>query len=85
MTQQLTHELRDAIAANPEHPLRLEDAETKQVYFLVSREQVQSLLVAELQRELEIGYDDLSKGDVSEFDASDIKTRGLARLRKLGT
>ena len=81
MTPQLTPELRQAIAASPDHPVRIEDAETQRVYFVVSQEQVRSLLEAELRRELQVGYDDIARGDVVPFDADDIKRRGMERLQ----
>lgn len=81
MTPQLTPELRQAIAASPDHPVRIEDAETQLVYFVVSQEQVRSLLEAELRRELQIGYDEIARGDVVPFDADDIKCRAVERLQ----
>jgi hypothetical protein len=80
MTPQLTPELRQAIAASPDHPLRIEDEQTQQVYFVVSQEQVCSLLEAELRRELQAGFDDIAQGDVIPFDAEDVKRRALQRL-----
>ena len=81
MTPQLTPELRQAIASSPDHPVRIEDAETQRIYFVVSQEQVRSLLEAELRRELQLGYDDIARGDVVPFDADDIKRRGMERLQ----
>ena len=81
MTPQLTPELRQAIAASPDHPVRIEDEETQRVYFVVSQEQVRSLMEAELRRELQLGYDDIARGDVVPFDADDIKRRGMERLQ----
>ena len=81
MTPQLTPELRQAIAASPDYPVRIEDEETQRVYFVVSQEQVRSLMEAELRRELQVGYDDIARGDVVPFDGDDIKRRGMERLQ----
>ncbi len=82
MTPQLSPELREAIAASPDHPVRIEDEETQRVYFVVTQEQVRSLLEAELRRELQVGYDDIARGDVVPFDAEDIRRRGMERLQR---
>lgn len=82
MTPQLSPELRQAIAASPDHPVRIEDEQTQRVYFVVSQEQVRLLLEAELRRELQVGYDDIAQGDVVPFDAEDIKRRGMERLQR---
>ena len=81
ITPQLSPELRQALAAIPEHPVRIEDEHTHRVYFVVSQEQVRSLLEAELLGELEIAYDDIARGDVMPFDPEDFKRRGLERMQ----
>ena len=81
MTPQLSPELRQALAASPDHPVRIEDEQTQRVYFVVSQEQVRHLLEAELRRELQVGYDDIARGDLVPFDVEDIKRRGLERLQ----
>jgi len=82
MTPQLTPELRDALLASAGQPVRIDDEATHQTYFLVSQDQVRALMNAELRRELQMGYDDVARGDIVPFDANDIKKRGMERLRQ---
>jgi hypothetical protein len=82
MRLKLTDDLRSALLQEPDRLLTLIDEQSKEVYVLVPREQYQRLVDDELRRELQLGFDDIDRGNVGVWDSESIKSQGRAELAR---
>jgi hypothetical protein len=79
---QLTPEQRAAIAAHPDQPLYIEDAETRETYLLVKAGKFPELEEEYVRARLEEGFAAIERGDEEEWDSSSIKTEGRRILEQ---
>lgn len=79
MAPKITDEMRQALHQQPDRPLKIEDDQTQKTYVLVSEENFQQWVDAELRRELQIGFDQADAGDVAEWDVDAILNEAHAR------
>jgi len=82
MTPKLSEELRLALQANPDKPLRLEDEQTNRVYLVLSEESLPSLWADYIRREVAEGLDAIERGEVEEWDVESIKAEGRRILEQ---
>src|SRR5260370_667294 len=66
MSPKITQEQREAILANPDSPVEIEDDQTKRIYVLVPKDGFRRMVDAALQRELQIGFALADAGDFCE-------------------
>jgi hypothetical protein len=78
MSPKITQEQRDAILANPDCPVEIEDDQTKRIYVLVPKDGFRRMVDDALRRELQIGFDQADAGDVADWDIEEI----LAEARR---
>lgn len=78
MTFVLTDDMRHALQSRP---VEVEDAETRQVYVILSRDSFREMLRDELLRELHIGFDQADAGRLVEWSPASIKAEGRRRLQ----
>ena len=79
MAPKITDEMRQALHQQPDRPLKIEDDQTQKTYVLVSEENFQQWVDAELRRELQIGFDQADAGDVAEWDVDAMLNEAHAR------
>jgi hypothetical protein len=82
MRLKLTDDLRSALLQEPDRLLTLVDEQSQEVYVLVPRQEFQRLLDDELRRELQLGFDDIERGNVGVWDSESIKAQGRAELAR---
>ena len=82
MTPKLTEEQRQALEANPEKPLRVEDEQTHKVYLVVGEEALPTLWQDYIRREVKKGLDAIDRGDVEDWDIESIKAEGRRILEQ---
>jgi hypothetical protein len=79
MTIKLTPEQRVAVESQtPGRPIRVEDDQTKRVYWLVASDDVSALWVDHVNDAVEVGLQAIARGDVVDWDPEAMKER--ARL-----
>ena len=76
MILKLTEELRLALRANPDKPLRVEDEQTNRVYLVLSEEALPSFWADYIRREVAKGLDAIDRGEVEDWDVQSIKAEG---------
>jgi hypothetical protein len=64
----LTVEMREALATRPTGPIPFEDDETKNQYVLLTKDDYFRLRDAYLRRELQVAFDQVARGEVSDLD-----------------
>ena len=79
---QLTPEQRAAIAAHPDQPLYIEDAETRETYLLVKAGKFPELEEEYIRARLEEGFAAIERGEEEEWDSESIKTEGRRILEQ---
>jgi len=82
MTPKLTQEQRDALEANPEKPLRVEDDQTRKVYLVVAEEALPTLWQDYIRRELTKGLEAADRGEVENWDVESIKAEAREILEQ---
>jgi len=82
MTPKLTEEQRQALQANPEKPLRVEDEQTHKVYLVVGEEALPTLWQDYIDREVKKGLDAVDRGEVEDWDIESIKSEGRQILEQ---
>ena len=82
MTPKLTEEQRQALQANPEKPLRVEDEQTRKVYLVVAEEALPTLWQDYIDREVKKGLDAVDRGEVEDWDIESIKSEGRQILEQ---
>ncbi len=82
MTPKLTEEQRQALQANPEKPLRVEDEQTRKVYLVVAEEALPTLWQDYIDREVRKGLDAIDRGEVEDWDIGSIKAEGRQILEQ---
>ena len=79
MTPKLTSEQRAALRSHlPGHPVPIEDEESKQIYWLVSPDDVPSLWADYLPTEVEVGLAAIERGEVVQWNSEAMKERARA-------
>jgi hypothetical protein len=74
MIAKLTEEQRQALQANPERPLRVEDEQTRRIYLVVAEDALPTLWQDYIDREVRKGLDAIDRGEVEEWDIESIKS-----------
>jgi hypothetical protein len=64
----LTDEMRQALAVCPTGPIPIEDDQTQNFYVLLTKEDYCRLHDDSLRRELQVAFDQVDRGDVSDLD-----------------
>ena len=64
----LTDEMRQALAKQPAGPISIEDDQTQNFYVLLSKEDYCRLHDEYIRRELQVAFDQVDRGEVSELD-----------------
>ena len=82
MTPKLSEELRVALQANPDKPLRVEDEQTNRVYLVLSEEALPSFWADYIRREVTKGLDAIDRGEVEDWDVESIKAEGRRILEQ---
>lgn len=68
----LTDEMRRALANQPAGPIPIEDEKTHNFYVLVTKEDYCRLHDDYLRRELQVAFDQVDRGEVSDLDMNDL-------------
>lgn len=66
----LTDEMRQALAMRPAGPIPIEDDETQNFYVLLTKEDYCRLHDDYFRRELQVAFDQIDRGEVSDLDMS---------------
>lgn len=64
----LTDEMRRALAAYPSGPIPIEDDQTQSFYVLLTKEDYCRLQDDYYRRELQVAFDQVDRGEVSDLD-----------------
>jgi hypothetical protein len=64
----LTDEMRQALAARPAGPIPVEDEQTQNFYVLLTKDDYCRLHEDYIRRELQVGFDQVDRGEVSDLD-----------------
>jgi hypothetical protein len=79
---QLTPEQRAAIAAHPDQPLYIENAETRETYLLLKAGKFPELEEEYIRARLDEGFAAIERGEEDEWDSASIKTEGRRILEQ---
>ncbi len=74
MIAKLTEQQRQALQANPERPLRVEDDETHRVYLVVAEEALPTLWQDYIDREVKKGLEAADRGEIEDWEVESIKS-----------
>lgn len=75
----LTDEMRQALAMRPAGPIPIEDEETQNVYVLLTKEDYCRLHDDHLRRELQVAFDQVDRGEVSDLDMKELLAEARQR------
>jgi hypothetical protein len=64
----LTDEMRQALASRPPGPIPIEDDQNQNQYVLLTKDDYFRLHDAYLRRELQVAFDQVDRGEVSDLD-----------------
>ena len=64
----LTDEMRQALAKQPVGPIPIEDDQTQNFYVLLTKEDYCRLHDDYIRRELQVAFDQVDRGEVSDLD-----------------
>ena len=82
----LTDEMRQALAIRPAGPIPIEDDRTRDIYVLLTKEDYCRLHDDYVRRELQVAFDQVDRGEVSDLDMDAILAethrRHAARIAK---
>lgn len=82
----LTDEMRQALAIRPAGPIPIEDDQTRNQYVLLTKDDYFRMHEDYLRRELQIAFDQVNRGEVSDFDMdaliAEARRRYAARQKK---
>jgi len=81
MTPKLTKEMRAALEKHPNEPVSVEDDRTHKVYLLIEQDRARDLLDQWLRSELQIGFEQANRGDITPWHPDRIKSEGRRRLQ----
>ncbi len=70
----MTEQQRQALQANPERPLRVEDDETHRVYLVVAEEALPTLWQDYIDREVKKGLEAADRGEIEDWEVESIKS-----------
>jgi len=73
MIAKLTEQQRQALQADPEKPLRVEDDQTHKVYLVVAEEALPTLWQDYIDREVKKGLEAVDRGEIEDWDIESIK------------
>jgi hypothetical protein len=82
MIAKLTKQQRQALQANPQKPLRVEDDETHKVYLVVAEEALPTLWQDYIDREVKKGLEAVDRGEVEDWDIESIKSEARQILEQ---
>jgi hypothetical protein len=68
----LTDEMRQALAAHPSGPIPIEDDQTQSFYVLLTKDDYCRLQDDYYRRELQVAFDQVDRGEVSDLHMSAI-------------
>lgn len=68
----LTDEMRQALAIRPTGPIPLEDDQTQNQYVLLTKEDYFRLHDDYIRRELQVAFDQVDRGEVSDLDMKEL-------------
>lgn len=68
----LTDEMRQALASRPAGPIPIEDEQTQSFYVLLTKEDYCRLHDDYLRRELQVAFNRVDSGDVSDLDMKEL-------------
>jgi hypothetical protein len=66
----LTDEMRQALSACPSGPIPIEDTQTQNFYVLLTKEDYCRLHDDHIRRELQVSFNQVDRGEVSDLDMS---------------
>ncbi len=66
----LSDEMRQALAMRPSGPIPIEDDQTQSFYVLLTKDDYCRLHNDYLRRELQVAFDQVDRGEVSDLDMS---------------
>jgi hypothetical protein len=72
MTPKITPEMREALAQQPGRPVEVQDDQTQRTYLLVDADRGRTLTEQWFREQLQVGLDAADRGDVIDFDPSQI-------------
>ncbi len=68
----LTDEMRQALAIRPTGPIPIEDEQTQNFYVLLTKEDYCRLHDDHVRRELQVAFDQVDRGEVSDLDMKEL-------------
>jgi hypothetical protein len=75
----LTDEMRQALANCPLGPIPIEDSQTQNFYVLLTKDDYCRLQDDHIRRELQIAFDQVDRGEVSELDMNSLLAEAQLR------
>ena len=83
----LTDEMRQALASRPTGPIPIEDDQTQNQYVLLTKDDYFRLHDDFVRRELQVAFDQVDRGEVSDLDMDALLTEAHRRYtaRRQGT
>jgi hypothetical protein len=83
----LTDEMRQALASRPTGPIPIEDDQTQNQYVLLRKDDYFRLHDDYVRRELQVAFDQVDRGEVSDLDMDALLTEAHRRYaaRRQGT
>jgi hypothetical protein len=83
----LTDEMRQALASRPAGPIPIEDDQTQNQYVLLTKDDYFRLHDDYVRRELQVAFDQVDRGEVSDLDMNELLTEAHRRYtaRRQGT
>lgn len=78
----LTDEMRQALATCPAGPIPVEDAQTNRFYVLLTKDDYCRLHDGYVRRELQVAFDQVDRGEVSDLDMDALLAEAHRRYRE---
>jgi hypothetical protein len=82
LAPKLSDDQRRALEEQSGSPVKVEDEQTRQVYILVAQEEFARMANDELRRELQVGFDQAERGQMTDWNPEEIKTEGRRRISR---
>lgn len=80
----LTDEMRQALAIRPTGPIPIEDEQTQNQYVLLTKDDYFRLHDDYLRRELQVAFDQVDRGEVSDLDMGALPAEAHRRYATSG-
>jgi hypothetical protein len=78
----VTDEMRQALASRPSGPIPVEDDQTRTQYVLLTKDDYLRLHDHYIRRELQIAFDQVDRGEVSDLDMDALLAEAHRRYAK---